>query len=314
MKKIGFHSNQLCLRGTETALYTYAKYNEDILGNKSVIFSNPGANMDALDKFQARFDVHLLWWDDRDKFLKENNFDYFYTIQAGQNRGGIHESVPTLVHAVFRHNEPHGYRYRYVSDWLAEDQGYPKETYSVPHICEKLPDVDYNLRDELNIPSTSTVFGCYGGSTEFNIDWVHKAIIETVNNRNDIEFVFLNINNFYKHNQIHFLPGSYDLKYKSAFVKTCDAMIHARSGGETFGLAVSEFALDNKPVITYGLSGERAHLDIMKERAIVYNNYEEIKDILNNLNQHVKYSDYYLPYLDYSPEIVMGKFQKNFLS
>ena len=39
MKKIAFHSNQLSLRGTEIALYAYAKYNEEILGNKSVIFS-----------------------------------------------------------------------------------------------------------------------------------------------------------------------------------------------------------------------------------------------------------------------------------
>jgi len=38
MKKIAFHSNQLSIRGTEVALYQYAKYNEEILGNKSVIF------------------------------------------------------------------------------------------------------------------------------------------------------------------------------------------------------------------------------------------------------------------------------------
>ena len=50
MKKIAFHSNQLSLRGTEIALFAYAKYNEDILGNKSVILTSPNNNLDALKK------------------------------------------------------------------------------------------------------------------------------------------------------------------------------------------------------------------------------------------------------------------------
>jgi hypothetical protein len=58
----------------------------------------------------------------------------------------------------------------------------------------------------------------------------------------------MNINEFYNHPQIKFLPGTYDLEEKSAFVNACDAMIHARSGGETFGLAISEFALENKKI------------------------------------------------------------------
>ena len=38
MKTIAFHSNQLCLRGSEIALYTYADYNEKILGNIEIYF------------------------------------------------------------------------------------------------------------------------------------------------------------------------------------------------------------------------------------------------------------------------------------
>ena len=44
MKKISFHSNQLSLRGTEIALFAYAKYNEEILGNKS-LFDNPNSEI-----------------------------------------------------------------------------------------------------------------------------------------------------------------------------------------------------------------------------------------------------------------------------
>jgi len=310
MKKIAFHSNQLCLRGTEVAMFNYAKYNEDILGNKSVIFSFPGGNMDALPKFQERFEVVLMNWWEYETYLKENNFDFLYIIKMGLEDGYCFDEPKTIVHSVFRFNNPHGYKYLYVSDWLAKDQGYDPETHSLPHICEKLPEVNFNLREELGIPSTSKVFGYYGGSTEFNIQSVKDAIIETVEKRNDIEFIFMNIDEFYSHPQIKFLPGSHDLNKKSTFVNTCDAMIHARSGGETFGLAISEFALSNKPIITYELSGERSHIEILGERGIYYKGKEDVYDIINNLDNYIKHNDYYTPYLQFSPEIVMSKFNK----
>lgn len=308
MKKIAFHANQLSLRGTEIALFTYAKYNEDILGNKSVIFSSPNNNLDALEKFQDRFEVKLLHFYEYEQYLRENNFDYLYVIKGGDNDGLCVNTTPTLVHAVFRNNDPHGHKYFYVSDWLCKDQGYSVETHSLPHICEKLPSPKYNLRLKLGISHTSKVFGCYGGATEFNIQSVKDAIIDTVNSRTDIEFIFMNINEFYNHPQIKFLPGTYDLEEKSAFVNACDAMIHARSGGETFGLAISEFALENKPVITYELSGERSHIEILGERGIYYKGREDVFDIFNNLEKYIKYSDYYTPYLQFSPEIIMNKF------
>jgi len=312
MKKIAFHANQLSLRGTEIALFTYAKYNEEILGNKSVIFSSPNNNLDALKKFQDRFEVKLLHFYEYEQYLTENNFDYLYVIKGGDNDGLWVNTTPTLVHAVFRNNDPHGYKYFYVSDWLCKDQGYSIETHSLPHICEKLPPPKYNLRLKLDIPKTSKVFGCYGGATEFNIQSVKDAIIDTVNSRADIEFIFMNINEFYDHPQIKFLPGTYDLEEKSAFVNACDAMIHARSGGETFGLAVSEFALENKPIITYELSGERSHIEILGERGIYYKGREDVFDIFNNLENYIKYSDYNTPYLQFSPEIIMNKFN-NFI-
>ena len=120
----------------------------------------------------------------------------------------------------------------------------------------------------------------------------------------------MNVDEFYSHPQIKFLPGSYDLNKKSAFVNTCDAMIHARSGGETFGLAISEFALSNKPIVTYELSGERSHIEILAERGIYYKGKEDVYNIINNLDSYIKYNDYYTPYLQFSPEIVMSKFNK----
>lgn len=310
MKKIAFHSNQLGIRGTEVAMYQYAKYNEEILGNKSVIVSFPNRDHGAIEKFRERFEVVLMEWWEYESYLTQNNFDYLYLIKMGTNDGYCLQTIPCLIHAVFRFNDPHGHKYFYVSDWLAKDQGYDPETHSLPHICERLPQSEYDFREKHNIPSSARVFGCYGGSTEFNIESTKRAIRKVVEEHNDIYFIFMNIQEFADHPQIKFFPGNYDLKEKSAFVDACDAMIHARSGGETFGLAVSEFALSNKPVITYELSGERSHLDILGERAILYKGYEDLLDIFKNLPSFIKYTDYDLPYKQFSPELIMKKFEK----
>ena len=53
------------------------------------------------------------------------------------------------------------------------------------------------------------------------------------------------------HKQLHFIPTVSDLDEKELFFQTCNAMLHARLSGETFGLAVAEFSVRNLPVITY---------------------------------------------------------------
>lgn len=314
MKKIAFHTNQFSIRGTEVALYQYAKYNEDILGNKSVIFTLPGRDMSTYKKFKDRFEVIITDWSNYENYLIENNFDFLYLIKMGNDDGYCLSKIPTLIHVVFRYNEPHGHRYFYVSDWLAKDQGHNPETHSLPHICEKLPNPEYDFREKHNIPKDAIVFGGYGGSTEFNIEFVKNAIRDTVNSRDDVYFIFMNFTPFIEHNQVVFFPGDYDLMEKSAFVNSCDAMIHARSGGETFGLSIAEFALSNKPIITYGLSGEINHIEVLEDRAIIYNGYEDILDIFNNLSKYVKYDDYDLPYKKFGPDVIMEKFNKILLS
>lgn len=310
-KKIAFHDNNLCLRGTSIALYDYAKYNQEILGNKSIILSSPYGNLDAYPKFSNNFETHLMDFGNYENFCLENNVDFLYVIKAGGNDGLNLTQTPTLVHSVFTVNEPHGYRYFYVSDWLAKSQGYSPETHSLPHIVKKYEGHSFNLREKLGIPSNKKVFGYYGGKTEFNINFVHDVIKKIVNERNDIVFIFMNVNRFSEpHKNIIHLPGSWDLSVKKSFVDACDAMIHARSGGETFGCAVAEFAIENKPVITYFDSGERNHIEHLGERGIYYRNFEELYEIFTNFENHKKYDDYFRCYENCSPEIIMSKFEK----
>lgn len=320
-KTIAFYDNNLTYRGTSIAVYNYADYNEKILGGKSIIMAKPDDNMNkAQKKFEARFPTYCGWWNHNDfeNFMTENKVDYFYSIRAGNpSDGPILTNVPTLVHAVFiiQNPCPHGDRFAYVSDWLARYQGYDPEKYSVPHMVEKLPTSPINLREKLGIPENQTVFGYYGGSTEFNIGFVHQAIKDIVNQRKDITFLFMNINAFSEPNDniIH-LPGTWDLQQKSSFINACDAMLHARYGGETFGLACGEFALENKPIITYKPSTEAHHIEVLGDWGIYYSNYDDLLHILNNLQSYKKFDDYFTPYLRFSPEIIMDKFKKVFLT
>ena len=318
MKKIAFYDNNLTLRGTSNALYNYALYNEKILGNKSIILSKPDDNLNlAKEKFKQKFEVFDCWFNQSGTqgFLNEQNVDFFYVIKEGKLTDGIVlTETPTLVHSVFCHNDPHGHKYAYVSDWLAKNQGYNPETHSVPNIVDKLPNPLYDLREKLGIPKNKIVFGCYAGLTEFNISWVHEVINKVVNERDDIVFLFMNINEFVKNKNIIFLPGTWVLEEKSAFINACDAMIHARMYGETFGLSCGEFSLQNKPVITYAGSFEKSHIEILGDMGIYYNNYVELYDILSNLKNYIKYSDYTLPYNKFNPETIMEKFNKIFLN
>jgi hypothetical protein len=314
MKKILFHDNGLNLRGTSVALYNYADYNEKILGNKSIIISSPSGDLSSINKFKNRFETHLHTFDNYENFCNENNIDFLYMIKSGINDGLYLKNTKTLIHSVFLYNEPHGHKYFYVSDWLCEKMGYDVETHSLPHIVPSLPDSKINLREQFGIPKSKIVFGYLGGPTQFDIKFVQDTVIKVVNENKNIVFLFMNILPFCeKHENIIHIEGTWDLDYKSSFIDSCDAMIHARSNGETFGYSIAEFSMKNKPVITYTEVPERSHIEILKNKGIYYSNSVELYDILNNLSDYIKYDDYFKLYENFSPEIIMDKFDKKFL-
>ena len=88
-------------------------------------------------------------------------------------------------------------------------------------------------------------------------------------------------------------------------------MIHARDTGETFGLAVGEFAVLGKPVITFSESRERAHLEMLGKQALLYRNVGELEGILREFRPHKTHGTEYEIFAN--PKIVMELFQKKFL-
>lgn len=314
--KIGFHSNQLGLRGTEVALYEYAYYARELLGVDPVIISDKHSDLDALDKFKKEYPVYLYdHFDEVVKWVDELKLDAVYYQKAGFFDGKIVPNATNLVHCVFQMHQPHGERYAYVSEWLAGKANWP---HYVPYMVDILKHKhDDNLREYLNIPKDATVFGYHGGKDSFNIPWVQEAVMKAVQARNDVYFVFMNVRPFgEEHPHIIFLEGTYDFYVKVSFINTCDAMIHGRNGGESFGLSIGEFSMLNKPVLTTswctaGLHDE-AQMVMLKDKGIFYT-VDNLYDLLTTLSRKDFEGKDWNAHRQYAPEIVMNKFKEVFL-
>ena len=110
---------------------------------------------------------------------------------------------------------------------------------------------------------------------------------------------------------VHYLAPAIDPEKKAQFLGTCDAMLHARQHGETFGLAVGEFAVLGTPVITFSESREKAHLEMLGKQALLYRNVGELAGSLSEFRPHKTHGSEYEIFAD--PKVVMELFRKKFL-
>ena len=96
------------------------------------------------------------------------------------------------------------------------------------------------------------------------------------------------------------------------FINTCDAMLHARKQGESFGLAVGGFSVRNRPVITFEGSKDRAHIEQLGDKGIYYRSKRELIRVLDRFEPDpTRNWDAYSR--DLSPDPVMERFAKVFL-
>ncbi len=314
MKIVGFLSNQISNRGTENALYLYAHYNETLLKNKSIILTKRIDNQEAYEMFQKRFGIIYFFNNnnDIDDIVVTNQITHLYMIKSGENDGIISKFCKNLIHCVFQSSQPHGDVYATISDIVNKNSRtlYPV----VPHIVE-IFETNQDLRAELGIPPDKIVFGRYGGKDTFDIEFVIHVINKVLEMRNDVYFIFMNTernSNLHKNERVIFLPGTSNLELKRKFINTCDAMLHARSRGESFGLSVGEFALSLKPIFTYSNSYEKNHIQVLKDQCLLYHDYNSL--IYNILTFHKKKYDMNdNGYFQFTPEKVMTIFNHVFL-
>jgi glycosyltransferase involved in cell wall biosynthesis len=177
----------------------------------------------------------------------------------------------------------------------------------IPHMVN-LPICNDNIRDKLNIPNDAIVFGRIGGFYQFDIEIAHSAIKKIIELESNIFFLFVNTNKFYEHPQIIYLDKIIEPIEKVMFINSCDAMIHARSDGETFGLAVAEFSSLNKPVITCFSKKDNSHIEILGSKRIIYDTEEGLIKIFKNIRTIIKSRDDWNAYKEFTPEKVMTRF------
>jgi len=315
--KIGFHTNNLSFRGAEIAVFDYALHNQLLLQNESLIFykSHLPSEPTVVEKFSKRF--KLLPYQDNQHLARladQEKIDLLYFIKSGERDGNLISNVPCAIHAVFptKVKEFHGDKLAFVSQWLSKECSNNKIPF-VPHMID-LPAVEGDLRADLNIPQGATVLACYGGQDSFNLPFVHETILRVLGKRKDIYFIFMNFAPFAQHERLIFLPGNSDMQNKMRFINTADGMIHARGIGESFGLACGEFSIKNKPVMTYAMSPQRSHIEILGDKALLYKGGKDLEVLLMDFDKKLQYEQSWDAYSkDFGPNVIMRKFEEVFI-
>lgn len=199
-------------------------------------------------------------------------------------RDWLPANVKTAVHAVFE-MEPQGDRFAAISHWLGAVMNCPWVPSAVTFY--DLPPV-----------SIETRFGRHGGPESFDLDFARRAI----HGRTDV--AFLNTDG-YSHEVIS------DPHELAVWVSKRGAMLHARARGETYGHACAEFAIQRKPVLTWDGSREKAHYELLGPAAVFYHDEHELLDLLANFKpEPVKGV---IPYMEFTPERVVDKWEEVFL-
>lgn len=322
MSKILFHENSLNERGTSTAVYDYAYHCRELLDLEPVVcYSNRfPSNPATIEKFSRQFQtVAYNDFSEVQALADQIKPDYFYAIKYGVPDEVQVQGTKNLMHSVFASDPSniHGDVYAVVSAWQSIKSGMTIPY--VPHMLN-LPTVEGDLREELGIPKNALVVGRYGAQDTFNIEFVIDVINKILNKRSDIWFVFMNTEPRVEHERCLYLDAVVDLHRKVQFINTCDAMLHARDYGETFGLSVLEFAAMNKQIISYDNEyiqtqhplGGRNHFLFLGDNCFKYQDANQLGHILMYLTRKNPFDTTYLVD-EFSPSTVMKVFKKVFL-
>jgi|SRR5579872_4097889 len=313
--KLAFVLYELSFRGMEVSTFDYAHFNETILGNESIIINfDVATDNEVRTKFVNRFGSNFFDCssiDELDYILSREGVDILYIQKPGYRDGILSTVCKNAVHAVFPGKlEPHGDAFAFISGWFLD--AFPQFNYPAVPYMVRVTETREHLRTALGIPETALVFGRHGGDGSFNVPCAQEAIKKVAKARPDIYFLFLNTKEFCFLPNVIFLPKTTDMLYKAKFINTCDAMIHARWRGETFGLACAEFSIKNKPVITWTGPNERAHIKMLGAKALYYTTQEDLEHILMTFKREPQKNWDAYSHL-YTPEKVMEQFDAVFI-
>jgi FkbM family methyltransferase len=324
--KIAIHSHQLDQRGTGKVPCDYARGLRAHTGHEVMIVTSSLSPNESLPRVAKEFPV--LTYDKKvdvnpagevraalEQLVRREKIDFMHFIKYGHDDQITPQNCRSGIHCVFIMAQPHGDVYAGVSSTLAKKFG---QTLHVPHIIKSVPPTQ-DMRKKLGLPVNAFVVGRHGGFDTFDVPFVHDAVREALTRRPDLYFVFLSTKPFVEHERVIHIPWVETEQEKADIIHGCDAMLHARMMGETFGLAVGEFSAANKPVITWSGRGhagyDRAHLDILGSKAMQYHQKADLVNILLKLDRKFTTSLNWDVYTQrFSEATVTRQYQEVFLS
>ena len=318
--KLLLQNNSLNIRGCTAATYDYAinlKNNHNVECIITYDLSQKDNDKRILNKFQKEFEViGYNSFSEIDNIIKSNHIDSLYMMKSGKRDNKLTQLVPNLVHAVFAldmsDRDVHGEKFAFISQWLSNDfaNRYNVQCPYVPYMLNLPNNTHDDYRSLLKIDNDKIVIGRYGGLDCFDIPFVVPTIQKILNERTEIVFLFCNTPKFIDHPNVIFTNSLASLNEKVKFLNTCDAFLHARYRGETFGLAVLEFMSRSLPVFTYGNSIEQNHLSLLDGKGLIYNSAEDLFELILNFQKH---KIVYKTLMNYTPEVVTKRFVDVFL-
>ena len=309
------------IRGSTVASYDYAHFAETLLNHECFFVCNRSKKelMHPLgvERLQSRFPIE--WIDDLgelDSVLSRQKADFMYTLRTGHAEPWIPTVCPTGVHVMFQHYQPYGTTYAYISEWLSvlAKEHLGVDVPYVPHMVHGPTTPIVDIRAHLGIPKEAIVFGRYGGFEQFDIKLAQRAIIGAVRRRKDIYFLMMNTQPFETHPQIIYVPPQTGLQEKCDFIHACDAMIHARRRGESFGMSIAEFLHQGKPVICWFTGNDKNHVHMLGNQGIYYRTMEDLITIFMQFRPEMFPAERYKNIAaQFLPEPVMARFERVFL-
>lgn len=323
--KIGIHSNQFDGRGTGKVPLDYGLGLRNLLGHEVVFITSGLSANEGLARISKEFETFT--YDKKvgvntgeevnqalSNIIEREGIDFIHLLKAGNDDGVAPKNCKTGVHCIFDMKFKHGDIYAGVSDYLAKKFG---QSAFVPHIIKNYsPSEDF--RDKHNIPKNALVFGRHGGPSKFDLPFAHLAVAKILELRKDVWFAFLSTDKFIEHPRAIFIPWVSSEQDTFNFIHGCDAMIHARSDGETFGLACGEFSAANKPVITWSGGDyqhyDKAHIDQLQGRALLYNDQYDLFEYFKQLTREYILDNDWDTYTEvFSEKNVTDQYNKTFL-
>ena len=311
--KILMHSNSITERGTTSALVDYAEGLREFGISPVISWEEKHAtnNPSFVKLIRENFDT--IPYNFFDEIKKESSkFGAAYFIKGGEFDGKLLDVEKNLIHVVFQNFDPHGSDYFYVSRWLAE---FVAKKYQVPsklgplpflpHIVN-LPKPKQSIRDKFGIPASALLGIRMGGYDTFDIKFVHYVVKLLLQTNKQMYFIFVNTQEFICHPRAIFVSTITDKQSKSDYLHSADFFLHARGGGESFGIAIVEAMSLGLPVLAWRGGTDLNHTELLGDNSL-YNNAFDLFHKVQGIRKYGDISRNYDISLNFRPEPVLKK-------